>query len=265
MTDSKELSVTQKIQSKAAEMLNDLAALLEKNDIPFFLACGTTLGCIRHEGYIPWDDDVDIYIFGTDYPKLREVFAQQDTGNLRLHDGSTVADYPYSFPKVVASDTVLVENGLKHLSYRCGVYIDVFPLIGISDNALVRTLQEKRRYFNYALLRMYYKKYDSTLRKCMGTVVRALISPKRVHESLYRQYIRGCKGSYLIDAGTFGEQALMPQKWFSDAKQMSFESAMLPVPADYEAYLSHYYGDYMQLPPEDQRVSNHDFAVLEFH
>lgn len=264
MSENQEMTVTQKIQSKTMAMLTQLADLLNANEIPFFLACGTALGCIRHKGYIPWDDDVDIYIFGTDYPKLREVFAQQDTGNLRLHDGETVENYPYSFPKVVAADTVLVENGLKHLDYRCGVYIDVFPLINVSENAFVRALQEKRRYFNYALLRMYYNRYDSTARKCMGSIVKALVSPRRVQKALYRQYIRQGDEQHIIDAGTFGTQAFMPKEWFTETKQLPFESAMMPVPADCEAYLAHYYGDYMQLPPEEQRVSNHDFAVLEF-
>lgn len=84
------------------------------------------------------------------------MFEGQDTGSLRLQDNDTVAEYPYTFPKIVDIDTVLVEDELKHLQYSCGVYIDAFLLSECSDNSLHRFITEKIRYFSYCTLKAYY-------------------------------------------------------------------------------------------------------------
>lgn len=70
-------NLTKKMQDREAEMLKNLSEIFKKNDISYFLACGTALGCVRHGGFIPWDDDVDIYMFAKDYYKLKEVFKKE--------------------------------------------------------------------------------------------------------------------------------------------------------------------------------------------
>ena len=257
--------LTEKLQKKEMEMLVQLSGILEQNNIPFWLACGTTLGCVRHQGFIPWDDDVDIYVMGKDYPRLKEVFATQDTGNLCLQDYLTVDGYPYSFPKVVALDTVLVEKDLTHLQYRGGVYIDIFLLQETSANSLVRFCSEKVRYIRYCLLRSYYFDFSSSLRKVMHWLVKAFVNPESVQTRLYRRYVKGLKKpGFLVDTGTFGRQALLDSGYFAETDKLPYEGALMPVPGDYHGYLAHYYGDYMRLPDEDKRVSNHDFETLIF-
>lgn len=255
--------VTKQVQHKEREMLAQLAEIFEKNDIPFFLSCGTALGCVRHQGFIPWDDDVDLYVFGTDYDRIREVFATQDTGNLELHDYTTVEGYPYSFPKIVAKDTVLVEGGMTHLSYRGGVYMDLFLLIQTNDNPRLRALKEWKRYFYYSILRGYYFNQGSGVRKILTRIIRALFNPQRVQEKLYRIYThRYGQCEYLADISWFRQISLLRRSWFKKRLIMPFEGLDLPVPEGYDEYLRQYYGDYMTLPPEDKRVSNHVFETL---
>ena len=260
-----DIEITQKLQQKELQMLCALSDILTRNNISFYLACGTALGCVRHQGFIPWDDDVDIYVMGKDYPRLKEVFLTQDTGNLRLHDYTTAEGYPYSFPKIVAADTVLVETALSHLEYRGGVYIDVFLLQETSANPLVRFASEKLRYVRYCLLRSYYFDFQSPLRKAMHRMVTLCIDPTAIQSRLYRRYEKVLKNpGFLVDTGTFGQQALLDPGFFANVHELPYEDAQMPVPGDHHGYLTHYYGDYMQLPPEESRISNHSFQTLIF-
>ncbi len=257
-------NITRKLQNKGMEMLRELSDIFEKNGIRFYLACGTALGCVRHEGFIPWDDDIDIYIMGKDYEKLRTVFLTQDTGNLQFQDYSTVENYPYTFPKIVAKDTVLVEDSLKHLDYKCGVYIDIFPLMEIEDNWFVRQMKEFIRYYRYCLLKAYYFEFSSSVKKIINKIVRQFVSPKKVQEKLYKMYTKEkLRGNFLIDIGAFGSNALIKRQSFKDVIKMTFEDAEMPMPIGYDQYLQDYYGDYMKLPREEDRVSRHHIARLE--
>jgi len=255
--------ITTKMQKKELSMLLDLQTIMNEINIPFFLACGTTLGCVRHQGFIPWDDDVDIYIFGSDYPKLQEAFKSgRFCGSLELHDYTTKKNYPYPFPKIVAKGTYLKEKAIDAYDYDCGVYIDVFLLSDVSDNKLIRWIEEKERYFYYCLLRAYYHKYDGR-RSLINKIAKKVVNPIMAHKGLIKCCERKRKqGRYIIDTAAFGQQALLKRKWFIGSEYMNFCGHFLPVPSEYDAYLTHYYGDYMQLPSEENRVSGHFIESL---
>ena len=255
---------TRQLQKIELSMLETLSDLLTDNNIPFFLAYGSALGAVRDHGFIPWDDDVDIYIFGRDYEKFRQLFLSANTGNLVLHDWSTVDDYPYSFPKIVSNETVLVENSLKHLTYESGVYIDVFLLSEVSSNKLLLSIQEFHRYLLYALLRAYYFQFDGLICRSISFLVRHLFNPRHIQKSLYRLYTQKSSGDYLLsDSGTFGKQAIWEPCLFQEKLMVPFGSILLPVPLDFDFYLTKCYGQYMSLPPIEDRVSHHDFYIAE--
>lgn len=256
--------LTKKLQNKELQMLKELSELLKRNKIPFFLAYGTALGCARHKGFIPWDDDVDIFIKGTDYPKLKEVFKKQDTGNLSLHDYDTVKNYPYFFPKIVAKDTLLVERSLKHIEYRGGIYIDIFPLAEMPDNAFLRNILKIRRYLYYSLIRGCHYNFKSVLKKATGRIAKRIIDPINMQRKLYREYIRPVKGCKLY-SGSVDSGEVYRKEYFDETIYMPFEDTSMPMAACYKNILEEYYGDYMTLPKEESRVSNHNFERIEFY
>lgn len=254
---------TRLLQEKELSMLKSLDELMRKNKIDYFLACGTALGCIRHSGFIPWDDDVDIYVLGNDYLKLKEIFSSQDTGILKLHEHSLTKNYPYSFPKIIASDTEVIENCLEGCGYKCGVYIDVFILQDAEDNGFLRFFSEKLRYFRYALLRAYYYEYTDPLRICIKRIVRKIADPLTIQEKLFKRYTKkDTHKKFYTDIGLFGKRSLFPKDIFKSRKYMQFEDVSLPVPEKCEKYLTMLYGDYMSLPPLDERISCHIFSSL---
>lgn len=260
--DFKRVELTQKLQNKELDMLKKLSTILEENGIEFFLACGTSLGCARHKGFIPWDDDIDIYVRGCDYNKIRSIFANGPIDKLELQDYTTVNNYPYTFPKIVATDTLLVEDSLKHLSYHCGVYIDVFPLVEVSNNMFFSYISEKIRYFRYSELRAYYFKFGGA-KRILNFLAKVLVNPNKVQTNLYKQYTTKRQDTLiLVDVSTFGKQALIEAKNFDSIEMMPFEGIQMPMPRGYKEYLTDYYGDYLELPAENQRVARHNIKEL---
>ncbi len=261
-----ENDITAKLQQIELGLLVEIDKLFREHGIRYFLAYGTTLGAARHKGFIPWDDDVDIFIFGEDYPKVKEIFKNNDTGFLSLHDYETHKDYPYVFPKIVDNRTELKENFFNHLSYMSGVYVDLFPLFSLSDNKAKKFFSEKLRYLRYSKIRLYYENADkaSGARKLLAKAIQKLCNPERIQKKLYATYTAPIKDTEkLADPLIFAESTLHCTRRFKESTELCFEGKSFPVPLEYHEHLTDYYGDYMQLPPEDKRVSNHDFAHIK--
>lgn len=257
--------ITKVLQKKERAMLKEVKEIFQKHNIPFFLACGTALGCARHKGFIPWDDDVDIYVMGTDLPRIKDAFEQEKSSFLKFQDYTKENKYPYWFPKIVASDTLLVEKAFANLGYSCGVYIDIFPLFFASDNFIVRMILEKIRYFRYALLRVFFNEsFNIGCKRIIKFFVKKIVDPRKIQIKLEKSYLKQRKrGRYLIDSGTFHKNALIKASSFENSVEMEFEKMSMPMPKGYKEYLTDYYGDYMQLPPPQDRISRHHFIKLE--
>lgn len=262
-----EEKVTRILQTKELSILKDVKSILESNGIPFYLACGTALGCARHRGFIPWDDDVDIYIYGTDYSKVKKAINSAGVSNLEFHDHSNQLGYPYWFPKIVSTDSNLIEDMLNHQQYICGVNIDVFPIYGASDNVIIRLVQESVRYFRYAIIRAYYNEsFQGGIRGLLRKIARDCFDPVKIQYKLERTYTKPSKGSkYFVDAGIFHKKALLKQRVFRDSINMQFEDTVMPMPKGFKSYLKDYYGNYMELPPEKERISHHPISMLEIY
>lgn len=245
------------IQNRLFENLCILRDILDKNGITYYLAFGTLLGAVRHHGFIPWDDDVDIYVDLQDISLLKEVL-NKDKGRLKFHDNSTCQDYPYSIPKVVDENTILKEKRFKHLKYECGLYIDVFPLFEIPDNIFWRFYLEKMRYFYYGLVRYYYT--NQTSFNTFNEIIKRNINLTNVHQRMERNLRSNKrKGHVVTDPIEFGGKSKYPKVLFSKTKELIFEGEYFKVPYNYDEYLRLTFGNYMQLPPENERKSNHDF------
>lgn len=253
------------IQNIELQILKDFVALLKKNNIDYFLAYGTTLGCVRHNGFIPWDDDIDVYIWGKDYEKIRSIFEKENTGYLKFHDYATVDGYPYVFPKVIDSRTILKEKEFEHLAYECGIYVDVFPLFEVPNNKLLRRISEKIRYFRYAIVRMAYLSGGEIggTKKYVAKLIKKLVNVNKIQHKLFNTYTnQNIKGELLAEPNIFKEKKLVKKQYFADSCKMIFEDTQMPIPIDYKGYLKSVYGDYMQLPKEEDRVPCHSFSKL---
>ena len=252
------------LQEREFLILKQIMNLLDANHIEYCLAYGSVLGAIRHKGFIPWDDDVDIFVKAKDYEKIRELYRSTDTGTIQFHDYKTVKGYPYVFPKVVDTATELRECAYDHLDYMCGVYVDIFPVFEVSDNAVAYWLDEKRTYLQYGLVKFYYQKESANKAVAfLERAVKKVINVDRAQEKLFHRYTASkITGSRLKEPNVFSKEQLIKKEYFKAYTDVVFEDIVAPVFEDYDGYLTDTYGDYMTPPPRNQQVSVHNFSHM---
>lgn len=253
------------LQERELAILIKIDELFREYNIKYFLAYGTVLGCVRHSGFIPWDDDIDIFVFGRDLPKVKEIFRSVNTGFLRLDDYDTAKNYPYSFPKIVDNRTSLKEDAFKLVDYKCGAYVDIFPLFDISDNIFKRFFSEKLRYVRHVMLRYYYidVKGRALFVKIFHKILEKTCKIDHIQDKLYKTYIReSCNGAKYAEPNIFLKKSYLPKSMFDNSVRMLFEGNEFPIPIDYDKFLKIVYGDYMKLPSVEKRKSTHIMCEL---
>lgn len=267
-----------RVQNAEKDILLTFIRICEKYKLQYFVAFGTLLGTIRHHGFIPWDDDVDVAMPRQDYEKFLQA-AQEECGDIYfLQTYETDPQYHLFFAKLRRRDSLFVENTLQNADSVSGIYIDIFPYDNISDDEQLMHKQLKK-----------------------GENFGVLLSVKRVREPQIGNY--GRIKTYIYRAGwailhwilniwtsdqdLWGKAmdeftkydskhtdrlttfSMDSAKWMVKADeiaeyiQLPFEDITVNVPKGYDAILTRSYGDYMQLPPENERV-NHMPVRLKF-
>lgn len=247
-------------------ILKDVKNFCEKNHIQYFLACGTALGAVRHNGFIPWDDDIDIAMPRPDY---EEFLSKYSSEKYAIYDARVKRNYPYAFAKVCSEDTVLIEHIERPVPL--GVYIDVFPIDGFPNN-----VKEQKRHLNLiewdlrvlSWKRISPNKNKDILHKIYEGIAKILLLPISI-EVLVKKLDRDVRkypyqtSSYVghfVSKAPWGSD-VKPKEIFENAVKHIFEEDEFWIPGQYEEYLRLEYGDYMKLPPLEKRVTHHDYVA----
>ena len=260
----------EEIKKMLVDMLRYVGNFCTKNNITYYLFYGTLLGAVRHNGFIPWDDDIDIIMPRASFLKLSETF-NKSTSRYRLESIYTNRDYNSPLAKIVDRQTYLKQKGFKETT-KLGLYIDVFILDGMPDDEE----QQKRI---YQLSNVYYKKCwrtaltfrqegNSFIKDCLRYVKRL------------KEHIRGCKyylwrldkisksydyakSKYVcnLNYGVYYPKEIYAKDWFTPCRHQ-FEAIDCIIPEGYDDILKQIYGDWRKLPPENQRVGIHDYECF---
>lgn len=213
-----------------------------KYNIKYYLHAGTALGAIRHKGYIPWDDDVDVFIPIDDYLKLIKILEEDEQYKI-ISQFNTDCYFGWGFGYMVDCNTICDVNKFP-IQVTTGQSIDLFPLYGIPDD------EEEKSY--------YIKRAKELENNCLIAVednerIKAI---NELNEFLLKYKYDECKliGNVLMP---FFVKDIFKKEMFGDGVEKQFENLQLMVPTEYDAYLKQMYGDYMQLPPEEKRVGEH--------
>ena len=247
------------LKSIQLDLLQKTADFCERNGLRYILCGGTLIGAVRHKGYIPWDDDIDIAMPRPDYDKFVKSFNQP--GNYyQVVNPDLNPNYEYCFAKVYDSRTVL--NELHYPGDTFGVYVDVFPADGVKDAAQIRKIMLLRKLLNTKRANYYHRTIS---KKIINTFGKLLLLPVSAHQIAIwmdnecRKYAFGSLPTAGVIANPFGPGEMVSKSVFDSDIYQEFEGRKYRIPIGYDTWLRSIYGDYMQLPPEEHRVSHHTF------
>lgn len=258
-----------KLQLKEMEILLEVDRICKKYNINYYLSWGSALGAIRHKGFIPWDDDIDISMFFKDYVKFKEVCSRELDSKFFYQSSETDKNIWLSWDKIRINNTTSMDRKLSHIRCHWGVCIDIFPIITVPESEKEQKKQKNRTYIYKRLCQIPF-----VLNSKQGGI-KARIK-KMIYRILDNNMVEHLKKSILkkivmyeeSDSELCGEilsmeykKSIMKKEYFGTPKYVLFEEDYFPIPEKYNEYLIGCYGDYMKLPDISERIGHGDIIV----
>ena len=265
----KDITITQ-AQDIEFDLFLQFKRICEENGLRYYLSGGTLLGAARHRGFIPWDDDMDVMMPRTDYDRLMRMRPSLPE-NLRLFDCESDDKYLYPFAKLC--DMRYKVRFAHHMEERSiGMYIDIFPIETLPDGKFAKKLYFKRMLLKHIL-------HNAALRSAFlpeekYILLKKLLRPyavrrganrfvREMNEMARRWQTRRTNHAGVTMVVHYGEREWMRKEVFEPGAEVEFRGVKCPAPKGWDEYLRNLYGDYMTLPPEDQRVTDHSHFTIE--
>ena len=257
-----------KLHTVEMEILDEFVRLCDKHHLRYTLFAGSMLGAVRHKGFIPWDDDVDVAMLRDDYEKFLKIAHEELDDKYYLDCFEYNKNYHLSFAKIRKNGTIFDEESNHHMNNHKGIFVDIFPIDNVYDNV-------KRSHFNAVLFKainqtVFVKNKVFKLKECRHLVLSALLMIFS-HQTLMKfekKLCLSCKNnnSKLVacycSVYPFNKE-LSERKSFEETMKMEFNGKKYQVIKDYDKYLKSVYGDYLKLPPKEKRI-NHMPLIIDF-
>ena len=267
MEQSAQLKLLQEIELENLRMLMEIC---EKNHLRYYLIGGSLLGAMRHKGFIPWDDDIDVGLPRPDYNRFVQIAKSYLPEHMDVKTMTSDPNYKCYFTRLINNKKKIYWD---HGQYTAviGVWMDVFPLDGLPENPLLRKMQVFRVKLNKALYKFTQIDYVTTNRTNRPLSERVLIRfaqitrvgrllnadrrLKKLDQALQRYDYDSSAYAWNF-SGCYGKREIVPHIQLGGSRTAQFEGMQVSIPEAAEDYLTSIYGDYMKLPPEDQRRSH---------
>lgn len=253
----------EELQNFETEIVKEIASICKKNNLDYFLHCGSALGAIRHGGPIPWDTDVDIIVPYNQYEKLISTLRSELSEKFYLDYYDNNKYYTPLFARV----------GLKGYSTDI-LHVDIFRLIGTSSNKSdqikqARKFKKLHKIYFLKIVNKNYKGQYSFKTKLYYTFFKLLylrFSLKKIrqtYDALCDEY-NFEKADYVTNpAGHYGMKNIMPKSYYGKGIYVKYAGFEVKIPEMYDSYLKQYYGDYMKLPPENHRKIKYSYKITK--
>lgn len=256
------------------EMLDIFADFCEKHNLVYYLSGGTLLGAVRHKGFIPWDDDIDVNMPRPDFERLLELTNHRLNDHIEIAAPLTKVSHAVSFPRIYDTRYILHSSSKDgKAAYYTNLFVDIFPIEGLPSD-----MKKIRRHYVLAksciMMRKlaYFKGVSGPMRK--QKLLRYVMYPlakltgynvwNRLLLKLSLKYkYDECKLVGVTSGGLHTLEEIIEREGYGKPVKVEFEGKLYNAPADTDKYLTNLYGDYMQMPPEEKRISHHTFTVYE--
>ena len=268
-----------KVQAAELMILKDFVSVCEENGLKYFALAGTTLGALRHGGFIPWDDDIDVGLLRADYDRVLEIFKRDFADKYTVVNGDGFSGYPLMTTRIIKNGTKFVEDSLKNIKCPLGIFLDVYAFDNAAKDEKARIKQTKKTWFYSKLLILKHIPFPvlpfcgikKKLCHCVTFLAWLFLNVFFVsHKYLYNKckkystmYNGEDTGIYGYFCDTDGFSQTMSSNDIFPLRKMKFEDTEIYFPNESEKMLTAIYGDYMQLPPIEKR-KNHYPYILDF-
>ncbi len=269
---SEEQVKLQKIKIVAQDILDEVVRVCEENSIRYFLAYGTLLGAVRHKGFIPWDDDIDIWMLREDYEKFAQIAPKALGDRYVYQNRKSVKKYPYSCAKVRMKGTLSYDPSFSHLNMEQGIFIDIFPLDKCSDSEeKAKKLWKKCCFLNMLIVitSLNTKTKKRPFIKNLKIKLAKFFIPRKLIEYILDRQISKYNKSDVHNLAVLCEYPFfyISSEEFCNTTKLPFENKFYDAPKNYDRILKKRYGNYMELPPPEQQkwhFTDVDFGDYSF-
>lgn len=249
------------------EILMEFSSFCERNNLKYYLAYGTLLGAIRHRGFIPWDDDIDIVMPREDYEFFISNF-KSDKKCLELRS-NRLGNLNAPFTKLVNTDTI-VESQFTIDDIDDNLWIDIFPVDGQPEDNFTFDINFRKIKIYRAILvstttklgsgTTFFRKFVKVMLRPLGFIFKKSYLVRKIDLLSQKFHYRECNRVAVVAWSFVGRREIMLKTDFEQSTEVEFEGHKFPAVACWDRYLTNIYGDYMQLPPVEQRKSHNMIA-----
>ena len=268
-----ERELLRKVQLTQLEIAKEIRRVCDENNIGYFLCCGTLLGAVRHQGFIPWDDDLDLGMLRPDYEKFCRIAPEKLGKRFCLQSWYTDDKYALPFVKVRMRGTEFLEAKATRLQEN-GFFVDIFPFDNAPEGEEPRRVYTKRLgdLFRMKLMKCGWKPWMDgdkiNWKKRLGYGLYQLKALTLGSDAISAEYdalaASPAEGTHLCRQRGLYRLECYNRNWYESFVEIPFEGEAFRVPENYDAVLRTQFGDYMILPPEDERENRHQIVKVDF-
>ena len=258
-----------KIQAVDLEMAQFFVNFCQKNNLLCYFCGGGCIGAVRHNGFIPWDDDLDFFMPRNDYEKLKTIW--KDTEEYALLYPTEKYNDHNIFITIRDKRTTMIKNYQQDMEIVHGISIDIFPLDGYPSRKLQRVVQVfwglVYELYCAQIIPTNHGKFITMVGKIGLGVIRGKYPRYKIWKYAEKQMtkyrIDDCEAITELCAGPHYMMNRYPKEAFVEALNLPFEDTVMPVPVGYDTYLTIAFGNYMELPPKEKQIPSHDAIVID--